>query len=264
MTRYVILGTGAAGIAAAETIRFHDPKGEIVCVSAETAGYYSRPGLAYYLSKELGEKSLYPFTDQDFRKRDLAIYRNTAVKIFPERSEVIFKDRKRMRYDCLLLALGARAVRPKTGGEGLDGVVYLDSMAETQRMIQKARWTRNAVVVGGGITALEIVEGLQARNVNVHFFLRGEKYWSRVLDSTESIIVLNRLKHEGVTIHKNTELDRILEKRGKVQAVITKDGRRIKAGMVAFAIGVQPRTGLAEASGLEVRRGVRINQFMEH
>ena len=62
MTRYVIIGTGAAGIAASKSIRQLDREGEIVMVSAEKQGYYSRPGLAYYLSKELGEKSLFPFT----------------------------------------------------------------------------------------------------------------------------------------------------------------------------------------------------------
>ncbi len=263
MRRYVILGTGAAGISAAETIRRIDPQGEIVCVSAESAGYYSRPGLAYYLSKELGERSLFPFTKADFNSRRLKLYHNTAIQIDHEKREVVFRDRKRMKYDRLLLALGAQAVRPKEAGTDLDGVVYLDSMAETQRMIQKARWTRNAVVIGGGITALEIVEGLQARRMNVHFFLRGDQYWNRVLDPTESIIVLNRLKHDGVSIHTNTELEKIVEKRGKVQGVITKDGRRIKAGMVAFAIGVRPRTEVPEASGLEIGRGVRVNQFME-
>ena len=136
-------------------------------------------------------------------------------------------------------------------------------MSQTQLMLRKARWARNAVVVGGGITALEIVEGLQARGVKVHFFLRGEQYWSRVLDKTESIIVLKRLIHEGVAVHRNTELDRIVKKRGKVSAVITKDGSKINTKMVAFAIGVRPRLGLAQASGLDVRRGVRVNQFMQ-
>lgn len=263
MRRHVILGMGAAGIAAAETIRHYDREGEIVCVSAEAAGYYSRPGLAYYLSKELGEKSLYPFTKKDFQTRKIHVYQNTAVLVKPESQEILFQDRKRMKYDNLLLALGAEAVRPKVIGSNLDGVVYLDSMAQTQHMIKKARWARNAVVVGGGITALEIVEGLQARGVNVHFFLRGDTYWNRVLDKIESQIVIQRLRHEGVTIHLNTELDQIIGKRGKVKGVITKDGRRLAANIVAFAIGVRPRLGLAEASGLEIARGVKVNEYME-
>jgi NAD(P)H-nitrite reductase large subunit len=263
MTRYVILGAGAAGMSAAETIRGVDDKGEIVCVTAETAGYYSRPGLAYYLSKELGEKSLYPFTKKDFQNKQLILYQNAAVHIDTANLEVVFKDRKRMTYDRLLIALGARAVRPEIPGNGLEGVVYLDSMEQTQYMIKKARWAKTAVVIGGGITALEMVEGLHARGVHVHFFLRGRTYWGRVLDSIESKIILERLIKEGVSVHFNTELDQILGKRGKVKAVVTKDGRTIKSSMVGFAIGVRPRIRLAELSGLEVNRGVMVNEYME-
>jgi len=263
MSRYVILGAGAAGISAAETIRRYDEKGEIVCVVAEAAGYYSRPGLAYYLSKELGEKSLYPFTKKDFQQRRIILYQNAAVHIDTTNKEVVFQDRKRMRYDRLLVALGAQAVRPEVPGNGLEGVVYLDSMEQTQAMIKKARWAKSAVVVGGGITALEMVEGLHARGVHVHFFLRGRTYWGRVLDLIESKIILERLKKEGVSVHFNTELDQILGKRGKVKAVVTKDGRTIKTSMVGFAIGVRPRKRLAELSGLEVNRGVKVNEYME-
>jgi NAD(P)H-nitrite reductase large subunit len=263
MTRYVILGAGAAGIAAAETIRARDGSGEIMCVSAEPAGYYSRPGLAYYLSKELGRKSLFPFSKDDFEQRGIKLYINTAVQIDVENREVIFRDQKRVRYDRLLLALGGQAVRPDVEGANLEGVVYLDSIAQTDWMIKKARRARRAVVVGGGITALEIVEGLQARGVKVHFFLRGEQYWGRVLDGIESRLVLNRLMVEGVVIHQRTELDRVIEKRGKVSAVLTKDGREIRTDLVAFAIGVQPRKQLAVDSGLEVSRGIRVNEYLE-
>ncbi len=162
-----------------------------------------------------------------------------------------------------MIALGAQAIKPELPGIHYDGVVYLDSMAQTQQMIRKARFARTAVVIGGGITALELVEGLQARGVNVHFFLRGDTYWNRVLDRTESKIVLNRLKHEGVRVHFNTELDQIIGKRGKVREILTKDGRRMKTRLVGIAIGVRPRLGLAKASGLDVNRGIKVNEFME-
>ncbi len=261
--RYVILGMGAAGIAAAEAIRSLDKQGEIVCISAEKAGYYSRPGLAYYLSKELGEKSLFPFTHQDFQNREIKRLNMTAVKFDPKEQVVLFQDGKKLGYDRLLIALGAHAVKPQVGGVDLEGVVYLDSMEQTQLMVRKARWLKKAVVVGGGITALEMVEGLQARGVRVDFFIRGERYWNRVLDENESRIVQQRLKEEGVRLHFNTELARVLGRSGKVAGVETKDGRRIPTKMVGFAIGVRPRLELAEASGLETGRGIRVNPYLE-
>lgn len=260
---YAIIGMGAAGIAAAEAIRSQDSQAEIYCISAEKVGYYSRPGLAYYLSKELGEKSLFPFTSQDFQNRGIRPLYLTAVRIDPAEQLIHFENGKTMQYDRALLAVGAHAVRPPVEGVDLDGVVYLDSMQQTSLMVRKARWQKRAVVVGGGITALEIVEGLQARGVRVDFLIRGERYWNRVLDEIESQIVQHRLREEGVRVHLNTEMARIVGKSGKVTGVQTKDGRFIRTKMVALAIGVRPRLGLAKASGLEVRRGIRVDEFME-
>lgn len=170
MKRYVIIGMGAAGIAAAETIREKDPQGEIIVISAEKEGYYSRPALAYYLSKELNKSSLYPFKKADFVNLNIQFSHNNMVNIFPDKRKIMFKDGNYLSYDRLLLAPGAKAKRPKIKGADLEGVVYLDSYAQTNLIIKKARRGKNAVVVGVGITALEIVEGLIARKMNVHFF----------------------------------------------------------------------------------------------
>ncbi len=98
---------------------------------------------------------------------------------------------KKLTYDRLLIATGARAVRMDVPGANLEGVVVLDNLDDARRIIKSARRTRSAVVIGGGITALEIVEGLVSRGVKTHYFLRGERYWSNVLDETESGIVWN-------------------------------------------------------------------------
>lgn len=263
MKRYVIVGMGPAGIAAAETIRHQDPAAEIIVISAEKEGYYSRPALAYYLSKELNKNSLYPFTKSDFTKLNIQISHNYVVNIYPDTHRIMFKNGKFMSYERLLLAPGARANRPQIEGVDLKGVIYLDSFAQTKKIIRMTRRGKTAVVVGGGITALEIVEGLRARKMNVHFFLRGNLYWNRVLDPTESEIILNRLKHDGVIIHENTEVVEITRKKEKVSQVKTNTGDVIPVDLVAFAIGITPRTQLAISSGLDTQRGISVNQYME-
>lgn len=260
--RYAILGMGAAGIAAAEAIRAADSDGEIICVSYEQDGYYSRPGLAYYLSKEMGRRSLYPMSERDFSTFRIKTYQNRAVRMDPAQKEIHFVDGKSVRYDKALLALGAQAVIPDLDGVKLNGVVYLDSMARTREMIALSRWHKRAVVVGGGITALELAEGLAARGVRVDYFLRGDQYWNRVLDEVESRIVMQRLAHEGVRIHYKTEIGQIVEKKGKVYAVRTTDGREFKTRLVGLAIGVRPRLDLARDSGLLVNRGVVVDEFL--
>ena len=263
MRNYVIIGTGAAGIAAAEAIRCQDPRAKIMLVGEERHGYYSRPGLAFYLTGELDERQLHPFSERDFNRLNVQILQARAVRIHPCSHQVELHNGSALSYDRLLIATGATAARMQVSGGDAEGVVKLDNLDDAQRLIKLIRKARSAVVVGGGITALEIVEGLVAKGVKTHYFLRGDRYWSNVLDETESRIVEHRLREEGVQIHHHTELEEILEKRGQVAGVRTKDGRLFKCSLVAIAIGIRPRKELAEASGLETDRGILVNEYLQ-
>lgn len=263
MTQYLIIGSGAAGISAAEAIRQLDASSEITLVSEERDGYYSRPGLAYLLSGEVSEKLLYPFSKADFQRLRLNLVQMHVQQILPEQHQVVFSDGRRQGYDRLLIATGARAVKPDLPGASLQGVVALDSLAETRIILRLARRGQQAVVVGGGITALELVEGLRARGVAVDYLLRGERYWLNVLDETESRLVEGRLKHEGVRIHPHTELVEILGKHGKVAGVHMADGQQIRCDLVGIAIGVAPRRELAEAAGLRIDKGILVDDRMQ-
>jgi NADPH-dependent 2,4-dienoyl-CoA reductase/sulfur reductase-like enzyme len=83
MLHYVIVGMGAAGIAASEAIRRRDPQGEILLISEEAEGYYSRPGLAYVLTGEINEKQLFPFMEADFRRLNLHWLNAHVARLHP-------------------------------------------------------------------------------------------------------------------------------------------------------------------------------------
>lgn len=263
MTRYAIIGSGPAGIAAAEAIRSQDALGEVLLVSDDPHGYYSRPGLAYYLTGEIPEELLFPFRDTDFQKLKLHQVKARVVGVSPQEHLIQLHSGEQIRYDRLLIATGAKAVWATIPGSELEGVVKLDNLEDARRILKAARKARAAVVVGGGITALELVEGLVARHVKTHYLLRGDRYWSNVLDETESRIVEKRLEEEGVKLHFHTEIDQILGKDNQVTGVRTRDGRQIACNLVAVAIGIQPRTELAERAGLQVERGVLVNEYMQ-
>jgi NAD(P)H-nitrite reductase large subunit len=118
------------------------------------------------------------------------------------------------------------------------------------------------VVVGGGITALELAEGLAARRVKVHLLIRGDRYWSNVLDETESEIVQHRLKEDKITLHFESELEEILEKRGKVAGIRMKNGQQIACDMLAYGIGIQPRVNLAKEAGIACDRGILADEHL--
>jgi NADPH-dependent 2,4-dienoyl-CoA reductase/sulfur reductase-like enzyme len=263
MRRYVLVGSGVASIAAVEAIRCHDPSSDILLVGEEPYGFYTRPGLAYYLTGELSEAQLYPVSEVNFRQMGIRRLHARAVEIKTEEHFVKLANGNVLPYDRLLIATGAEAQRAKSPGIELDGVVKLDCMDDARGIIARARRARAAVVVGGGITALEIVEALVRRRVRTHYFLRGDRDWTSVLDETESRIVEHRLLEEGVKINFHTEMAEVLGKGGRVVGVRTQDGRTIPCDIVAVAIGVRARTELAKASGIHVERGVRVNDELE-
>jgi nitrite reductase (NADH) large subunit len=260
--RHILIGGGPGAIAAAEAIRGADDGAEIVLVGADPHGYYSRPGLAYYLTNELPEERLFPFTSDDILSLGLTSITERAVGIDPAAHRVTLESGRQLAYDRLLLATGSRAIPARVPGAELDGVVTLDGMDDARDIVRRSRKAKAAVVVGGGITALEIVEGLRARHLHVHYFMRKERYWGNVLSESESRIVLQRLLSEGVEIHTFTELARILGKDGRVAAVETGDGTRIPCDLVAVAVGVRPQIELAQAAGLECARGVLVDQYL--
>jgi NAD(P)H-nitrite reductase large subunit len=148
-------------------------------------------------------------------------------------------------------------------GADLAGVVKLDDYEDARIFLATARKSRTAVVVGGGITALELTEGLVSRRVKVHYLLRGDRYWANVLDEPESRLVEQRLQHEGVKIHFQTEVAEIIAKKNRVAGVRLADGSTIRCDMVAFAIGIAPRISLARAAGLDVERGILTDEYLE-
>jgi len=263
MRRYVMIGSGVASIAAIEAIRSVDTHGEITLIGDEAHGYYSRPGLAYYLSGEINERQLFPMDEANFHKLNIRHLHARVERIHPEQHLIRLHNGATLPYERLLIAVGAEANMMKVPGVDLHGVVKLDKLDDARWIIKLARKARSAVVVGGGITALEIVEGLVRHGVKTHYFLRGDRYWSNVLDKTESQIVENRLREDGVVIHYNTELREILGKGGRVVGVRTQDDRTIQCDLVGIAIGIRPRKELAEMSGLRVDRGVQVSETMQ-
>ncbi len=261
--RYVIVGFGVAGIATIEAIRSVDQDGEIVLVGDDPNGYYSRPGLAYFLTGELHDRALYPRTANDFKRLQFNTVRGRVTKILRESHTLEIEGKPPLAYDRLLLAVGAQALPLEVPGANLQGVLKLDHLEDAKNILKSARRGRTAVVVGGGITALELVEGLVSHGVKVHYLLRGDRYWSNVLDEHESKIVEHRLREEGVTLHYHAEVTEVTGRNGSVNGVRLLDGKTLKCDLVAYAIGIRARTELAKQAGLAIDRGILVNEYLQ-
>ena len=262
MTRHVLIGAGPGAVAAAQAIRGADDGAEVAIVASDPHGYYSRPGLAYYLAAELPEKRLLPFTRRDFSRLRVSLVHDEVTGIDRAGHNVSLRSGGTLPYDRLLIATGSQSIPAEVPGADLDGIVKLDDLDDARDIVRRCRRGASAVVVGGGITALEIAEGLRARGVHVHYLMRQDRYWRNVLSEPESRLVEESLQREGMQIRHYTQLVRIAGRNGRVAAVEIGDGTTIPCDLVAVAIGVRARIGLAREAGLDCGRGILVDEHL--
>ena len=126
--RYLIVGNGAAGVTAAETIRQHDATGKITIIGAEPYPMYSRPGLAYVLINQIPWRQVVARQPEWYQQLRINLLFGQAKKLDVDRQQVQLADGRILPYDRLLIATGARAMPPPYPGANLKGIHYLDTL----------------------------------------------------------------------------------------------------------------------------------------
>lgn len=264
---YIIVGNGPAGVEAALTIRerLGPEQARITLISAETDYFFSRTALMYALMNRLERQDMEPYERHVWTRRHIELRRARVTDLDAEAHTITLDDGESMTYDRLLLALGAR---PRTAPfDGLDavtdGVVHFVSMQDLDDCERLAWTAERAVVVGGGLIGVELVESLRFHGLDVTFLVREPFYWPAALDAHEGELVTQHMRDHGVDVRHEEELASILtDDAGKVRGVTTSAGDEIACELLGICIGVVPNTGwLAEAkTPPELRRGLWVDR----
>jgi len=141
-------------------------------------------------------------------------------------------------------------------------VITFDTLDDAQDLIRRGRQARRAVVVGGGITAMEVVEGLAQMGVETHYLLRKGSLWSSVLNDAESQLIANQITAHGVHLHYHEEITEIRGEGGRATVVQLKNGGWLPVDIVGVCIGVRPKLGLVAGTGLETDRGIIVDEYL--
>lgn len=256
----IIVGGGAAGFAAVEMLRRQHYQGRIVMLSNDDVAPVDRPNLSKdYLAGTapedwlpLGPESFYAENGVDLRLK-------TNVTGIDTRSrEVALATGIKVPYDRLLLATGSEPVRLTIPGADRPHVYTLRSLADSRAIIERAKTARRAVILGASFIGLEVAAALRARGLEVHVVAPDKRPMERILGPQMGDFV--RLLHEehGVAFHLEDVASAIDE-----QHVTLVHGGRLEADLVVAGIGVRPRVELAERAGMNVDRGVVVNDYLE-
>lgn len=259
----VIIGNGIAGITAARFIRKLSNH-EITVISAETDHFFSRTALMYIYMGHMRYQDTKPYEDWFWGKNRISLKRAYVKRIDFENKTLHLDDSNAMKYDKLLLATGSKSNKFGWPGQDLNGVCGLYSYQDLENMERYSSGLQRAVIVGGGLIGIEMAEMFHTRHIPVTILVREREYWSNALPLEESAMVSRYIRKTGIDLRLETELKEIEDDgSGRACAAITKDGERIACGYVGLTAGVSPNVDFLKDSGLEIGRGIKVNEYLE-
>jgi NADPH-dependent 2,4-dienoyl-CoA reductase/sulfur reductase-like enzyme/pSer/pThr/pTyr-binding forkhead associated (FHA) protein len=265
--RYTILGDGAAGMTAVETLRRLDPVASITVVSDDPHPTYFRAALTNYLLGELRDDQIWAAPPSFYEDSNADRVLARAVSVDTRAARVHLANGANVPYEALLVATGARA-RPATfDGADLAGVVALRTLGDARAILELvARGdAKRAVVVGGGPLGLELAHALRERGLAVTLLVRSGRLMPETLDATAADLLFARMRRGGIDVLTGDEIARAIPSRDRrVGEVLTCTGVTIAADLVAVAIGVVCNTEVLGGSGVELgpRGGVAVDDGM--
>ena len=261
--RLVLVGNGMAGVRALEEILARAPDAFSVTVfGAEPHGNYNRIMLSPVLA---GEKSFSEIVTHDrawYKTNGVELIAGEAVTAIDREARIVTGANGTVRpYDVLILATGSNPVIIPFAGHDLPGVIAFRDIADVDTMLQASRAGTHAVVIGGGLLGLEAANGLVRNGMNTTVLHLMPSLMERQLDPVSSGLLKQDLVRRGLTVltEANTKA---IHGDGKAETVELADGTMLKADLVVMAVGIRPNTGLAKTAGLDIGRGVRVDDFM--
>ncbi|MGW0190485.1 FAD-dependent oxidoreductase [Streptomyces sp. NPDC003362] len=258
--RLVVIGGDAAGMSAASQARRLKDADELEIVAFERGNFtsYSACGIPYWVGGDVAERDeLIARTPEEHRARGIDVRLRTEVtEIDLDGRRVHARDLESgagswVSYDRLVIATGARPVRPEMPGADAPGVHGVQTLDDGQALLDTLGATRGrrAVVVGAGYIGVEMAEALIKRGYEVTVVNRGSEPMS-TLDPDMGRLVHRAMEGLGITMVNDAEVTKVLTRDdGRVRAVATQNAE-YPADVVVLGIGVRPETGLARAAGL--------------
>lgn len=264
ITSVVIVGTGVAGVTTADFVRRGHPDCEVHLIGAEPHLLYNRMAISRVVYGRTAMTGLPLLEEQWYDDNRITTWQNTlATELDLGRRFVELGTGQRLFFDRLVLATGSRATTPDLPGFGGAGTFVLRTAEDGSRIRAYAQRhaVRSAVVGGGGLLGLEAAYALGRLGLEVTVLERSDRLLSRNIDRRAGQLVRQHLSRAGIQVrYQSTAV--ALEGETALQQVRLDDGSVLPAGIFLAAIGITPNTELAAAAGIEVERGIVVDDRM--
>lgn len=267
---YVIIGSGIAGVSAAEAIREHDHTGTIAIISDEPHILYSRVLLPSLLKKKIARERVFLRTRDAFEKKRIALLLGEkALSVNADAYEVALASGLRLRWRKLLVATGGKP-RHWGGAENqlLSGQLQkhgyrLQTIDDADRLAADLPRLREPAVIGSSFIALEFLDIFVTRGLRPRLICRGPHLFSSILDEDGGALLAHGFALRGVICHFDDSITHIAEQEN---ALVVETAKRasFRADALAMGIGIERAVGFLDGSGIILgKTGVLTNEFLE-
>lgn len=262
---YCIIGNGVAGTETAMAIRSLDNSSAITIITQSVHHMYYRPRLIEYLAGEINQDALFIYKPTLYdQKRIEVLFKTSVIDIDCSQKSLLLHNGSSIKYDKLCIATGASPNLPNIPGNTLKGVFTIREIEDADNIISHITHCSNkhVVVVGGGLLGLETAYSLAKRGFTVTVIEFFERLLPRQLDNDGAKMIQSMLQQKGLSFVLSDSVIAI-EGTDAVQRVICKSGKTIDAGTVIFSMGINLRTDLALKAGLQINKGIVIDNFLK-
>ena len=261
--KIIVIGAGSAGLGFVNTYRTLNQDDEIHVFSKEIYPFYNRVLLPDYISGEQSWEQLVKLREEQFSDANIIVHKGISIVHIDRKNKILTdSEGNEHTYDKLILGMGSRSFKPK-GVPELPGIFNMRSRMDADSLLPFVLETNaHAVIVGGGILGLELAASFRKMNVRVTVIQRSGRLMERQLDPLASELLYQDLTDRGIEIFFNDEVS-TYKGTDKVEGILLKSGRKIACQVVVLAIGTVPTIELAREAGIENKRGILVNDYMQ-
>lgn len=259
----VIVGTGLSGYSLAREIRKLDKEVPVLMLTADDGVSYSKPMLSTGFTKGKDAEGLAQGSTEAMAEQlNLEIRTFATVTGIDTGAHELHLGDECVRYSKLILAWGADVIRLDLAGDGQEHVFSINDLMDYRAFRKALGQGRRIAIMGAGLIGCEFANDLRNGDYEVEVIAPSEVVMPGLLPEVAANAVQQELEALGVRFHLGTVVDRI-DRKGDGVSLTLANGEVIEADLVLSAVGLRPRTELANAAGLATERGIVVNRALE-
>lgn len=260
MKRHVIVGNGGAAISCIKAVRSLAVEDEITVISRESCPAYSPVLTTHYIAGTIAYQDMFLCDEAFYRRNNVnTLMGRKAVKVEPACKKVLMEDGHSVGYDDLLVATGSSPSIPPIEGVDYPGVFTLYTADEARAIGAALEGAESVAIVGAGLIGIQALTAAVARGKKATLIEIQDRILPLTLDSAGARMLEAKLRENAVEIHLNETLAKVGDEKGK-RALFLASGRQIMADLVILALGVNPNIDLMEGSGVQLSKGILIDE----